>query len=188
MSRLSSIPPITSTGKNRRKTAASFDGLAHISIGRYMSEKNRNIENESWDITKYSKSVFNQKSKNKNHNVHKIKCVVDILDEYNDDDDFAIILTFSGFDFLSSKFDKSYKNDCSFYTKVSYQEATAYLVLTTIGDIFEYEVISDMKSDKRFFNDEIYIPNLLCNHDPLSMNVEMKNSCLIVSYKRKSKN
>jgi len=55
-----SIPPITSTGSNRRKISACFNGLAGMSIGRYIDKKKSEEDDESWDITKHSKSDFNK--------------------------------------------------------------------------------------------------------------------------------
>ena len=72
--RIRSIPPVTSTGGNRGKTKVHLDGLAHMSMGRYMSEMAKKRDSEeadtSWDITKFSKSDFNRKSEKKN----KIVC------------------------------------------------------------------------------------------------------------------
>ena len=192
-----SIPPITSTGSNRRKTSARFDGLAHMSIGRYMSEmaKNRKAEeDESWNITKYSKSDFNRKSKKKimtpiiYDTERKINCIIDMFDDYNEEGDFAITLQFSGFKFSSDTFNRvdNHNNTRCYFIPIGFQEKEPYLYLTTIGDIFEYEVVSYKRYVDRLFSNEVYIPKLLQTYDSLSMNVVLKDNCVIVTYKKKS--
>ena len=63
------IPPVTSTGRNRKRKPVLLHGLAHMSIGRYMSEMSHGIKKEndfeSWNLTKHTKSDFNRKSKNR---------------------------------------------------------------------------------------------------------------------------
>jgi len=188
--KLRSIPPITSTGSNR-KTSARFDGLAHMSIGRYMSIKRKSEEDdESWDITKYSKSDFNKKSIKKittpiiYDTEQKIKSIIDMFYNYNDEGDFAIILEFSGFEFLSSKFNRiDGNNDTrSYFIPIYYKEKISRLYLTTTGDVFEYKINKTV--DDRLYGDNIYIPKLLQEYDSLSMTATLKNNWVIVTYKK----
>ena len=186
-----SIPPITSTGSNRRKTSVLFDGLSHMSIGRNISIKRKSDdEDECWDITKYLKSDFNKKSKKKiatpfiYNAEQKIKSIIDVFYDYNDEGDIAIILEFSGFEFLRSRFNRiAGKNDiCSFYIPVSYQEKVSRLYLTTNGDIFEYNI--NKSPDDLIYGEDIYIPELLQGYDSLSMTATLKNNWVIVTYKK----
>ena len=105
------IPPLTSTGKNRRKTPALLNGLAHMPLGRYMSEmakiRKNEEDNESWSVAKYTKSDFTWKSKKETTKPfiyepdRKITSSIDMVDDYNEDGDFAISLQFTGIEFLS---------------------------------------------------------------------------------------
>lgn len=52
--RLRAIPTITSTGNNRRKAPTSLNGLAHMSLGRFISEREKSRRHEegydTWDL------------------------------------------------------------------------------------------------------------------------------------------
>jgi hypothetical protein len=216
------IPPITSTGKNRRKTPVLLNGLAHMSLGRYMSEMAKNRKNgedyESWSVTKYAKSEFNRKSNKKpishfcSDSDRKIGCLINTFDDYNEEGDFAISLQFDGIEFLSDVV-TTYSDEpaqCSFLLPVSTirKEKESYLLLTTIGDIFEYEVVRNIQHccigdcfmghskkamsktgekefcPNRLFRGEAYIPELMTIYDSTSMHVVLKNNCVIVTYKK----
>jgi hypothetical protein len=192
--RLHSIPPITSTGSDRRKTKARLDGLAHMSLGRYMSEreqdKRANDNHESWIAGKYARSDFNQKPEKKivsssgYANEQKISCIIDMSDDYNENGDFAITLQFIGFEYSDKKFSRielPNKIRC-YFIPVCFREKEAYLYLTTVGDIFEYEVVSYKGNPARFFSDEGYIPELLQTHDSTSMQVELVDNYVRVTY------
>ncbi len=217
------IPPLTSTGRNRRATPAPLNGLAHMSLGRYMSEMARHQRKEeaaeSWSVPKYSRPDVNRKHlKQKTVPViysidHKITCIVKMHNDYNEEGDFAISLHFHGIKFaseiVSTCFDEA-RHRC-FLIPVYYSDKAkeSSLFLTTIGDIFEFEIVLDINdccvSDcflghtkkailkngekefcfNRLFRDEAYIPELLQKYDPLSMNAIIKDSNVIVTYKRK---
>ena len=218
-----SIPPITSTGCNRRKPPSLLNGLAHISLGRYMSEMSRkrknDDENDSWSTSKFSDSEFNRKAKNKiatpaSPGFEKnIICSAEILKDYNNDGDFAISLRFQGIEFSGDAV-ASYENERaqrSFLIPVRYisGEIKSCLILTTFGDIFEYEVVRDVKNcsigecfmghtqkgitatgekescPNRLFRDEAYIPELLEKYDSMSMHVALIPQGVIVTYKKR---
>jgi hypothetical protein len=194
--RTSCIPPITSTGSNRRRTPARLDGLAHVSIGRFMSEMERNRktedDNETWSVTKYARSDFNQKSKKEETTPYiydteqKINCITHTFDDYNEEGDFVITLEFSGFEFSGDTFNRIdfHNNTCCYFIPVRFQGKEACLYLTTIGDIFEYEVVSYKGSVTRFFSDEDFIPELLQTYDSSSMRVELAGNYIIITYKK----
>ncbi len=223
--RVRSIPPITSTGTNRRKSPAHLDGLAHMSIGRYMSEmaKNRKAddeEGENWDIAKHTKNYFTQKTGKKaikptHYSAEKkIECVIKQYDSYNSEGDFAITLRFSEIEFLNeihaSNTIKSSQKSYFIPLLSENNENGSFLLLTTTGDIFEYEIVRDIKycscSDEscfahsskkgtskpeekelcpnRSFRDEVYIPSLLQDYDPLSMQVELSEGLVTITYKK----
>lgn len=221
--RVRGIPPITSTGVNRRKSPARFDGLAHMSIGRYMSERARNIkeeEHDSWNIEKFAKSAFNNKSEKKASKPAiyvagpKINCSVSIIESYKESD-IAITLKFNDIVFLgdSQPLNSTGIQGTAFFIPVSINKSleVLFLKLTTIGDIFEYEIVRDIKycacSDEncfahmnaksgfeskekkfcpnRIFCDEVFIPSLLEKYNPLSMRVLLKENTVVVTYKNK---
>jgi len=217
--RIRSIPPITSTGKNRSIIPATLPGLAHMSIGRYMSERTKNRKEEeydSWDITKHAKSEFNRKSKNGISTSiipiveRKIDCRIELIDDYNEEGDFAVVLKFNEIEFLSDNFTaySNKSNQSSYFIPLFYNNNNEYyLLLTTVGDIFEFEIVRDIDQcsiedcfmghakkaisktgekefcPNRLFRDEAYIPKLLEAYDSLSMNVVLKDNCVIVTYK-----
>jgi hypothetical protein len=117
----------------------------------------------------------------------KINCIIDMFDDYNEEGDFAITLQFSGFEFSSDKFNRLdyHNNTRCYFISIGFQEKVPYLYLTTIGDIFEYEIVSYKRHVDRLFSDEVYIPKLLQTYDSLSMNVVLKDNCVIVTYKKK---
>lgn len=185
-----SIPPITSTGTNRSNTTTRLNGLAHVSLGRYMAEiaKNRKAEDDqdSWTIPKYTKSGSNQKKYHKpvKHNtVPNIKCMMKVIENYNEEGDVAVTLQFTGFEFTGDTFESIGNGTRSFSIPVQYQQKPATLCVMTIGDIFEYEIVNYNGMVKRICCDEIYIPELLQIYDSLSMRVALKENCIVVTYK-----
>ena len=216
------IPPVTSTGKNRKRKPVLLHGLAHMSIGRYMSEMANDIKKEndieSWNLTKHAKSDFNRKSKNRPAtpivyiNEQKISCNLIMTDDYNGEGDFAISLQFDGIELFTNTIADHFTESrmSSYLIPVSYQRGNkgSHLLLTTVGDIFEYEIVRDFdhcsmkdcfpgKAGKnisaicqkefcpnRLFRDEAYIPELLQTYDSMSMNVGFKDACVVVTYKK----
>ncbi len=223
--RVRSIPPITSTGTNRRKSPARLDGLAHMSIGRYMSEmaKNRKAddeEGENWNIAKHTKNYFTPKPEKKIvkpvrfSTEQKTECVIKQHENYNSKGDFAITLLFSEIEFQNeihaSNTIKSAQRSYFIPLYSENNENGFFLLLTTTGDIFECEIVRDIKycscSDEscfvhagkkttskpevkelcpnRSFRDEVYIPSLLQDYDPLSMQVELTGGLVTITYKK----
>ena len=196
---LRSIPPITSTGNKRRKEPARLDGLAHMSLGRYIAERRGSsfgmgsMERDSEDSWDVSKHIYNKKPERKPARTicyePKIKCITDVIEDFNSDRDLGVILQFRGFKFLSNTFAKGKKdygsNSCVYFIPVSYKGKEAYLILSTTGDIFESEVVLQRKGVNQLFSDEIYIPELMETYNSLSMEVIKKNGLTIISYKRK---
>ncbi|NVO02709.1 MAG: hypothetical protein HXX09_08370 [Bacteroidetes bacterium] len=186
------IPPITSTGSNRNSTPARFDGLAHMSLGRYMSLNKRSEENDdSWSVPKFSKSDFNLKSKQEvakpksDKKEQKIKSIVDVLDNYNEDGDLAIIIEFSGFEFSNTTFTKvDCKSDSSsFSIPINYKEKESQLFITTSEGFFKYRIKKSQYNC--LYKDDIFIPKLLKEYDSLSMTATLKNNWIIVTYKKR---
>lgn len=194
---VSSIPPITSLGSNRRKKPARLQGLAHKSLGRYMAEKREKQGfgggtgsmdgSEAFDASKH----FAKKTKNKPKQPTvkyepKIECISDVIEDYNNDGCMCVVLDFKGIKFLNDTFTKS-KNDsiedkCVYFTPVSFQNKEAQLMLSTEGDILNSEVVSKTNSPSPLFLDEIYIPKLTKTHAPQSMEVKQKNGLTIITY------
>ncbi|MEI7500732.1 MAG: hypothetical protein WCK84_09830 [Bacteroidota bacterium] len=220
-----SIPPITSTGKTRRRSPALLNGLAHISLGRYMSEmskiRKQEEEGDTWSVARYAKSEFNRKSTKKvpasgiYTSERKITCKTELIEDQNGSGDLVVCLQFDGIDFLAEQvtnYSYTYGTTrCCFLVPVTYinKAKEFYLLMTTIGDIFEYEVVRDNEHcckgecllgnvkkgisstgekefcPNRLFRGEAYIPELLHKYDPMSMQVAVTNNNVIVVYKKK---
>ena len=190
-----SIPPITSTGINRSNQPAKLQGLAHMSLGRYMSEvaKNKRAEeeNETWHIPKYTNSGFTEKKKIKDikqvkHNtLPAINCIISMIDDYDMEGNFAIEMQCKGFEFMSTQFERIENSSLCYTIPIEYLKKPATLCIMTVGDIFEYEIVSYNGKIVRICCDEVYIPKLLQTFDSLSMQVLLKDNCVIVTYKRK---
>lgn len=194
MSHLRSIPPITSTGNKRRKDPARLDGLAHMSLGRYIAERRGssfstgNIERDSWDISKHIYKKPERKPTRTIRYEPKIECITDVIEDFNSDGDLGVILQFRGLEFLSDTFTKSKRdygsNSCVYYASVNYKWNKADLILSTKENIFESKV-QLQKGGNQLFSDESYIPKIMETYNPLSMEVIQKNGLIIISYKRK---
>lgn len=199
MTFLRSIPPITSTGNKRRMEPARLDGLAHMSLGRYIAERRgssfgmgciKRDSDDSWDVSKH---IYNKNLKKKPKRTicyePKIECITDVIEDFNSDGDLGVILQFRGFKFLSDTFTKSNRDygsySCVYFTPVGYKRKEAYLILSTMGDIFESEVVLQKKWVNQLFSNEAYMPELMKTYNPLSMEVIQKNNIITISYKRK---
>ena len=184
------IPPITSTGSNRKASTRS-DGLAHMSLGRYMSEKRRSDDkDDSWDLKKHSKSEFNKRTQKREVNPvsykeEQITSMTDIFYDYNNEGDLAIIIEFKGFEFLGSTFDRALGNSepLGYNIPVSYKELMSSLCLTSTGGIFEYKICKT--ADDCLFGNTLNIPELMHQYDTETMTPTLKNNWVIVTYKKR---
>ena len=184
------IPPITSTGTNR-KSSARLDGLAHMSLGRYMSEKRRSDEaDDSWNIKKHSKSEFNKQTQKRAvipvvYKEDRITSMTDIFHDYNNEGDLAIIIEFKGFEFLGSTFDKIAGNrePLGYHIPINYKELMTSLYLTSTDGIFEYKICKT--ADDCLFGNTLNIPELMHQYDTETMTPTLKNNWVIVTYKKR---
>ena len=130
----------------------------------------------------------------------RITCQVEIHDNFTDADggNLGLVMKFSGITFPNaSVFKKSIRYSDPdryryvFYTPVRYDNGQAFLILSTDGDIFEYQVVPQtkdkvpffQKDEDRFFQDEFNLTELLPLYDPTSMKPSYNNGLVIVSYK-----
>jgi hypothetical protein len=215
-----SIPPITSTGRNTRKTAILHPGLANMSLGRYMSEMARIRKNEdggeAWGVANFVKSEFNRRPEKKPvqpppfFSRQNISAKVTLSEHSSEADDYTISLMFAGLVLAGGQV-SPYQGELgkpAFMIPVSpgIRDKESYLLLTTIGDIFDYEVVRDVKQcclgkclagyveqerpgarekafcPNRLFRGETYIPGLLEHFDPMSMQVKVQDNLIIVTY------
>jgi hypothetical protein len=187
-----SIPPITATGKERRKKPARLQGLGHMSLGRYLAERRGegfgggmgNMQGSSYDISQHI--VKQAKSKPKPATVRyesEIGCIPDIIEGYPSDEHLGVILEFKGLHFLSDTFTE---HKGVYFTPVSFKNKEARLMLSTMGDILESEVVPQRKEINQIFSDETHIPKLTETYDPSSMEVVRKNGLIIISYKKQA--
>ncbi len=135
-----------------------------------------------------------------------------MLEEYNQEGDFAVKLQFEGIEYSKDVFSRcvSDKASCSFQIPVIHTIVAkgSYLLLTTIGDIFEYEIVRDIEQcclgechtktatkatretgaqefcPNRLFRDEAYIPELLKSYDPSTMHASLEDNIVIVTYRK----
>ena len=109
-----------------------------------------------------------------------------MIDDYNEEGDFAISLNFNGLKFPGDKFRKIVQPDRypGYFIPVNYSGREVYLFITSVGDIFEYEVVNCKSCVERLFSNEIFVPKLLGTYDSQSMNVVLRNDCVIVTFKR----
>jgi hypothetical protein len=220
--RLRSIPPVTSTGSDRSKTTSPFRGLAHVSIGRYASDKvkRRKSEDENdWDVSRFARSEFNRKSGGKipapviSDITRKINDSIAFVDDYNEKGDFAILLQLHGIALLGDTFTtcSTQSTRQNYFIPVHYnnKEVESYLLLSTAGDIFEYEIVRDINNcctgncfigkagkkiskpgekefcSNRLFRNEVFIPKLLEKFNWRTMEVVIKEGSIVVTYKKK---
>lgn len=189
-----SIPPITATGSERRKKPARLQGLGHMSLGRYLAERRgegfgggTGFQGSSYDISQHV--VKKAKNKPRTTTIRyepKIECISDVIEGYNSDGDLGIILEFKGLNFLNEDFTKklSGKNECVYHSPVSFRNKEALLILSTAGNVLEYEVLPQRRGANQLFSDKAHVPKLTEAYDPLSMEVLQKNGLIIVNYKK----
>jgi hypothetical protein len=182
MKKITIIPPITSTGRNRNKLInplASLAGLANISIGRFMSERKKENKSENFfDVSKFSKADFNKKNidvnVNKSTTTPVIFKIIESSASVTIDDKFIVVkIEFAGIKFSGSTFDK--------ISNTAIINNDVILSINTIGDIIDYSISID---NKKIYINEIYIPKLLNEYDPSTMNVKIKNNSVIIKYKK----
>lgn len=126
----------------------------------------------------------------------RIMCQVEIHEGYNSEGDLGLVIQFSGINFTEpSVFRRSrryYGPDSSvFYSPVGHDNGQAFLILSTVEDIFESQVVPWTKDRAvpwtkdmdPFFREELYLPPLLTLYDPTSMTPSYNNGLVIVSYK-----
>ena len=177
--RKSSIPTITSTGRNRvRNPSAPLSGLANISIGRYMSEikkRNESEDKDSFDFSKFAKADYNQKSQNKPmspiiNDIDMIESAVTITENGK----ITVIIQFTGVEFSGSTiFDK--------INNTATTNSNMILHLSTTGDILDYSIT---RGDKNLYINELFIPKLMNKYNPLNMDVIFTDNSVIVTYNK----
>lgn len=200
--RIRSIPPITSTGRQRREQPARLEGLANMSLGRWISEKRGSFggrageqARDSWDPSKhlYKRPERRKPLPGPVRYEPRAEYLMDIVRGYDTKGNLGVLLQFRGLRFLEGTFTqsrKSYGEDARvFYTRVEYSGREAFLILSTMGDILELEVVPQRKGIGRLFDDEVFIPThipkFLERYDPSSMEVVLRNGLIVIDYGRK---
>ncbi len=177
-----------------------------------MMRKRKNENDEAWDITRFARSEFNRKSGGKmsapvmTATTQKINDRITFVDDYNEKGDFAIVLQLSGTELLSETFTRCSIESIrqSYFIPVHYNnnEKETYLLLSTAGDIFEYEVVRDINNcctgncfignarektlksgekefcSNRLYRNEAFIPKLLETFNWLTMEVVIKEGSI----------
>lgn len=120
----------------------------------------------------------------------RIGWAAEIVENYDDEGNLGIILEFAGIrEFTKASFLRGRRyygpNTTLFYAEISYRNKRALLMLATIGDILESQVVPNRKDVSPFFQEELYLPQLAPTYDPASMAVRQNNGLVIVSYNRK---
>jgi len=120
--------------------------------------------------------------------IEKITWEVETIEDCNSTRDLGLIVRFSGISFMDTPVFGRSRHDygpdsCVFYSPVGYKNGQAFLILSTIGDIFESQIVPKTKDVNPFFREEIYYPPLLTLYDPTSMMLSYNKGLVIVSYK-----
>ncbi len=185
---LRSIQPRTSTSNRVLNPNAKLSGLAHMSIGRYMSQQNR--EENHWNVPTYE-TITPPKPKIQPKIIpNKIECIIEKMENYDCNDGYSISLDFKGICFKNNTFKKSSKSDNSYYIEITYNNKDVYLFITTTSDIFEIEIVLSEKNIiqtrgvNQIFYDELYIPELLKFIESNEMTVILKNKNIYVTYNK----
>lgn len=118
----------------------------------------------------------------------RIQCQVHVTARPVGEEDLIINLQCDGIDFLEEAFTKSQKDYGAdtgvYYIRVSCSGKKAYLILSTIGDILEWEVVPWKKGVEQIFDEEIYIPELGKVYEPPSMEVVKDRRSIMIRYKK----
>lgn len=139
----------------------------------------------SFDLSKHVCRKPAQRPKARPQNP-EITCTWDIIEAFNEREDLALILQFSGL-WLSEPFTKTKGLEyCSYTAPVSWTNQTVILFLTTLSDTVEAKVQQDLQGALPLFKDTIRMENLSTTHDPMSMFVYHKNGIIVASYHRSS--
>ena len=194
-----SIPPKTSTGLKKIKCPRLSNGLnlsllgedtliRREELGREVSKVKESSTRGPWNISEHIYKKVERKSRKVVYHHKSIECIADIIENYNDRGDLGAILEFHGISFLNDDFIRSKKNygenTCVYYTLISYRGKNVFLILSTIEDILEYEIVPKKKGLDKIFSDKVCIPELIKIYNPRSMEVTQKNMFVLVNYKK----
>lgn len=150
--------------------------------------KESNPSRGSWDFSNHVYEKPKKRAKRESIHYPAIECISDIIEDYNGKGNLGVTLKFNGFSFSEELFSKSKKdygeNTCVYYIPISYKKRGAFLILSMLGDILEYEVVPRKKGISQLFKGEIAIPELIKIYDPLSMEVMLNNGIVLVAYKK----
>ena len=170
-------------------------GLAHVSLGRYMSERRgssfrtRDTDDDSWKLSEHVFKKTGAKSTRAIHYELEIECTKDVIEDFNSKGDLGVILQFKGFNFFGNQFTKHERdcepNLCVYSIPINYKEKDAELILSTQGNVLESKVQLRMGDSKSLFSDKTVIQETIETYNPLSMDVKQTNGVTIISYKRK---
>ena len=107
--------------------------------------------------------------------------------DYDNHGSLGLVLQFSGISFTSTALFERSKHDYGpdssvFYAPVEYKSGRAFLIFSTLVDIFEIQVVSRTKDVNPIFRYEKYLPDLATIYKPQSMIVNQTNGIVTVSY------
>jgi len=187
-------------GKGEANGKASHSHLKGKSLGRYLSERRDgssgggNMGGNSGNLFDVDKCQY-ERPKRKRKSV--IRCESGIEWDVGvfepEEGDLELTVQFEGLSFLGDKFTKGKKDygkdSCVYFVPVHYKKGVrgkdAYLFLSTMGDIFQCDVVPEKKMVNSLFSDERHIPSLTEGYDPLSMKICLKNDIVSVGYSEK---
>lgn len=195
--RLTSIPPRTSLDVLRGRVAIRLGGGSLPGgVRRRVSQGPPRAGESDWskveDKHLYKKEPGQEKARHQPpyEGDDKIGWRAEIVDNYDNKGNLGILLEFAGIkelakvSFLRGR--RYYGPDTTyFYAQISYRYKRALLMLATIGDILESQVVPNRKDVNPFFQEELHLPQLAPTYNPVSMAVRQHNGLVIVSYNRK---
>lgn len=119
----------------------------------------------------------------------RIMSRMEIYEGYNSAGDLALVMQFDGIGFMNrpvfTKSRRDYGPNCRvFYTSLRYKNDSAFLILSTFGDIFESQVVPRKRDVNPLFQEEVYLPKLTTTYDAGSMGCTYNNGLVIVAYTR----
>lgn len=192
--RLKSIEPeLTSRLKEakeriQRGEKPSFDKGFNISIGGSGIGRAAPRESSSSGVSPHQ--IYKQASKRKPaaaklNEYTPIECAEETMLDYDGMGNLGIFFNFIGLNFTNGAFSKGMaggrENASVLYAPVMHENRNVFLILTTIEDIVELEVVPEKRGVGQIFSREFYIPEL-AGYNPSSMSAARKNGLVIVSY------
>lgn len=182
----SSIP------RNRpKRTIANIGGIC-LSVDSNGNEervrKQSTAQSSSWSVNTFKA----QKPKKRLNYIpvtysRDIGCIPDIIEDSDRDGTLMATLEFTGF-YFTDNFVKSARdygeNTCVYYVSINYGVKKAFLILATLENVLELEVVPKKKGIDVLWSYKVDIPQLMKTHNPSSMGVSKRNNVVAITWRK----